>query len=274
MVKNKCIVVLCVGNFFQKHLVEVFPMLKKYSDKCNADLIVRDTPPDVHFKHNLLSQKLLIPELYKKYEHILMLDLDIFISDSCPNIFDEIIDNNIGFSAKEAQVHSNEYKYVCENVWGISSANQNQRNPYTGSIESHIKGINGGVMYVNSFMMADLFKQFYFNNSTVWSKDTVCMNNEEIPMRWIANNNNVFLPMNEKYNQLIIYYLPKDYKDVIETYKGIRGKIYRRTYKKIPKFVTNNIFGSRYKEAVSSAIDYSDGITHFAGGFPYPYFKL
>ena len=92
-------------------------------------------------------------------------------------------------------------------------------------------------------------------------------------MRWIANNNKVFLPMAKKYNYQILYHLAKDYKDVIEAYKGIRGKVYRRTFKKIPKFVSSNILGSRYKESISSAIDAGD-IIHFSGGFPYPYFKL
>ena len=273
MTKNKCIVVLCISSFFKRHLIEVYPMLKKYSDKCNADLIVHDTPPDPNFRHNLMSQKLLIPGLYKKYGHILMLDLDIFISDNCPNIFDDLIDDNVGFSAVENPINSNEYKYICEHVWGIPHTNHMQQNPYTGTINNKIKGINGGVMYFNSSLIADLLRQFYFDDSTKWCEDTAIMNNEETPVWWIADNNDMFLSMDKQYNYQMFYHLSNNYKDLIGTYKGFKGKLYRKASQKLPMFVTNNIFGPRYKESVSDAID-SSNIVHFAGGFPYPYFKL
>ena len=270
--RNKCIVVTCIGDFFKNHLTKVYPMLKGYSNKCNADLIIQDTPPDASFKHNLMSQRLLMPERYKQYEHLLMLDLDIFISDSCPNIFDDVIDSGVGFSAIENPINSSEYEYVCEHVWGVPKRH-NPKNPYTGAIDSQIKGINGGVMYVNNLLMKDLFHEFYFNNSTEWYKNTVIMNNEETPMLWLASANNMFSAADKKYNYQMLYHLAKDYKDVIKIYKGFRGKIYRKTYKKLPILAVNNIFGSRYKDSVSSAIDSND-IVHFAGGIPYPYFKL
>jgi len=246
-------------------------MLERYADKCDADLIVQDSPPDHTFKHSLMSQKLLIPALYKKYEHVLMLDLDIFITDTCPNIFDEFIDNNIGFSAVENPINSVEYSYICDRLW--KSTAEKFQNPYTGAIHSSVKGINGGVMYFNTKLIADLLRKFYFDDSTEWSQNTKKMNNEETPVWWIAKENELFSSMDMSFNFQMFFHLAKDYKDVIETYNGVIGRLHRKTSARLPSFITNNIFGSRYKDSVSTAIDCGN-IIHFSGGFPYPYFRM
>jgi len=128
-------------------------------------------------------------------------------------------------------------------------------------------------MYFNTKLMADRLRNFYFDDSTEWSRDPKRMNNEETPIWWIGFNNDMFMSMSKSFNFQMLWYLAKDYKDVIEIYKGFRGRFHRKTRERLPPFITNNIFGSRYRDAVTSAIG-CENIIHFAGSFPYPYFRI
>ena len=271
MLNTKCIVVLCLSKYYKLHLSKIYPMLEKYANKCNADLKVQDCQPDISNRHSLMCQKLLIPYIYKAYEHVLMLDLDILITDSCPDLFEDFVDSNIGFSAVENPINSTEYSYICDFLW--KTTKQDFQNPYTGELHSKVKGINGGVMYFDTKLMADLLHNFYFDESTHWSKNTQIMNNEETPMFWLASQNEMFSSMDKSYNFQMFFHLAKDFKDVLLTYRGFIGKLHRKTSQRQPAFITNNIFGSRYKDSISSAID-NGHIIHFAGGFPYPYYRI
>jgi hypothetical protein len=272
MKRNKCIVVLCCSKYYQNHLAKIHTMLKMYADKCNADLYIQKDPPDKSFKRNLMSQKLLIPKLYVRYEHVVMLDLDIFIPDTSNDIFDSVISDGVGFSAVTNPIMSEEFKYVCKNIWRKLPENSDQHNPYTGEVSIYNEGINGGVMYFKTSEMANLMFEFYNNNESEWSKNTVLMNNEETPYWWITKEKGIFFKMDKSYNYQMLYHLSGQYKDVIKTYLGIRGKLYRRTYQILPCFLVNNVLGKKYRESVFDAS--KNNIIHFAGNLPYPYFAL
>jgi len=62
------IVVLAIGAKYEKVLQETLPQLSAYAKRCNAHLEVCRSIPDPSMHGPLLTQKLLIPQLYKQYE--------------------------------------------------------------------------------------------------------------------------------------------------------------------------------------------------------------
>ena len=76
-----------------KEMCEVtHPYIINYAKKCDADFLVIEDSKDFHPHYRILQ----LYDMFDKYDSILMVDSDILITNSCPNIFEYVDDETVG----------------------------------------------------------------------------------------------------------------------------------------------------------------------------------
>ena len=75
------------------------PIFRHFAYKWNADFIALNRNPEIPMDNKdkrLFYRTFISPSLFYAYDRILILDSDIILSPSCPNIFEEVPSNKIG----------------------------------------------------------------------------------------------------------------------------------------------------------------------------------
>ena len=147
------IVLLAIGERYVKYFESVKTQFETYAKKCNAELVLCTEAPDPTFKRNILCQKMLLPEIYSRYDWIAFFDLDVLISDTAPSIFN-CIDQSKAFFAVTDPRGTEKFKNVVMNYWQLPHILEETHESYfvdRGFPKSSdaMKSINGGVFCAN-----------------------------------------------------------------------------------------------------------------------------
>jgi hypothetical protein len=259
------IVLMASGKKYLKDLAAVKPSFERYAKRCQAQLVICETPPDPTFKRNILCQKLLIPHLYKQYEWIAFCDIDILISKDAPSIFDHI-DETRAFSSVVDKRSSLKYINVVRELWEKPGILTETHESYFSSrgFPDHPfpKGsINGGVWLCKPARIAEEFRRFYFSDLVPDSP------HEEAPMAYLSQKNGLFYELDSRFNAQLIYDLFTPPRSLVT--KKIRG-LYFRGLKRLHKQThpASFMYPKAYKDLVSEALGRSYFL-HFSGGFPF-----
>ena len=168
--RNRCVFILCSGKYFEKHYSYVSSYFEKFADINNADLHIQKSPIDPLMRHNIMTQRLLLPKILINYEHILTIDIDIHIS-KMENFFDDIISYKADCAAVPMPVFEPVFDSLCKNLWGV-------RNLYIDKVKTDIvEHFNGGVIYFNTAKTANLLENYYYSKEIYDDKNLPGFNN-------------------------------------------------------------------------------------------------
>lgn len=259
------IVLIAIGDKYEKLLNSVLPMFESYAKKCGAALEVCRKFPDPSMSGHLFTQKLLLP---KQYQWLAFLDLDILISKYAPSIFD-YIQSDKGLGAI-IEARDEDYFLLANKRWFKQAPEQipspeqifSQRGfPPT---VTPLKTFNGGVILCQPALVGNLFADYYWE---ITKNPTGFLMSEELPMGYMTQTNDLFFELDPKFNQQMIYLLA-DKKTVIPFYlTRLQQKINKRLnrfFKCQEPFIFN-----QYAKVVEKALK-NNYIVHFSGNFPIP----
>jgi hypothetical protein len=262
--KMNAIVLMAIGDKYVRSLHAVKNSFMKYAAYCNADLVVCDTPPDPSFKRNILCQKMLLPDLYRQYDWIAFIDLDILISHHTPSIFD-YTDGRKAFSAVIDQRTSDKFKNVVTQFWKEPSILAETHESYFSDrgFPDHPfpkASINGGVWLCRPKLISEVFKAFYFS-------DFHSMPHEEAEMAYVAQKNNLFFEMDYRFNTQILYEL------FTPVQSPVVNEVKSRQFRRFMQYCTHSfplphMFPQAYEALVNRTLD-NCYFLHFSGGFPF-----
>lgn len=263
---KRAVCVMVIGDKYHKQFNRVKAGFESYARRCKAELFIIDKLPDPACKRSLLAQKLLIPTLTSGFELVLFMDIDMLISASAPDIF-ETLPADKSFGAVVDPIGSAEYL----RTWSLEKQTTETvtHNYFTERnfvlSEKLIGAINGGLFLFRPQAVASLFSDYYFSDHEQGSLSS----NEEAPMAYLTQTNNLFYNLDMRYNQQLIYKL-----------KGTdEGLEVLRKQKRFPKFIRRKYYkrtGSEvipalpYRRLVEKQLN-ENYFVHFAGGYPFDF---
>jgi hypothetical protein len=263
------IVLMAIGAKYEAILEATKGQFEKYAQKCGAQLEICRQPPDPTMQGHLLTQKMLIPKLYSQYEWIAFLDLDVVISKNAPSIFSQI-DNTKGFGAiieprnTQKFLKANQYWFnqSPQDIIPLEARYKNEGFKITPKL---VGTINGGVWLAKPSAIGDLFASFYQQQQ---GSNAGYAFYEEIPMAFIAQNNDLFFSLDEKFNDQLIYFSCESNARfnclVIKTQEKIN-----KLLRKLSPSKENYFFLPPYTSLIEKTLE-SSFILHFSGGYPIP----
>ena len=260
------IVLMAIGAKYEAILQETRDQFERYAEKCGAILEICRTPPDPSMQGHLLTQKMLIPKVYKQYEWIAFLDLDVVISKHAPSIFDNI-DNTKGFGAvldpigEKVFFKTNHYWFnrAPNNITSIDDRFINEGFEFN----PRIKGIiNGGIWVANPKIVGELFAEYYHEHENKLGFF------EEISMSFLTQDSELFFPLDRRFNDQLIYFSCKENARFNYLTIKLQKKINQVLNRVIPKRV-RYLFLQPYISLIEKTLD-SSFILHFSGGYPIP----
>jgi hypothetical protein len=258
------IVLMAIGDKYSRSLNAVRGMFLRYASSCNADLVVCDVPPDPSFKRNVLCQKMLLPDLYKQYDWIAFLDLDILISRHAPSIFD-FTDDRGAFSAVVDQRDSEKFENVVRGFWKQPAIlNETHKSYFSdrGFPDHPLRkaSVNGGVWLCKPSRISSLFRTFYFSEFGP-------MVHEEAMMAFVAQRANLFFELDYRFNTQLIFELFSSLQSpVLGEINGWRFRWFKRhCAENIP---LRHEYPRAYQALVNSTQE-NCYFLHFSSGFPY-----
>lgn len=258
------IVLMAIGDDYVASLYAVRDMFEKYASNCNAELLVCSIPPDPSFKRNILCQKMLLPDLYKHYEWMAFVDLDILISVHAPSIFD-CTQEEKAFLAVVDPRRSEKFENVVKEYWRMPSILSETHDSYFSDrgFPDHPfpkASINGGVWLCRPRAIGDLFKSFYYS-------DFPSMIHEEAMMAHVAQKANLFGELDPRFNTHIlseIFTPPGSPVQKVVTSRRFTQFKERNCYE-TPR---QDMFPGEYQALVEKVLN-ECYFLHFSGGFPF-----
>lgn len=254
---------MVVGEKYQKQYQKFKSFFADYADKCDADLVIFNEPLDKGFYRPLLSQKLLVPSQLLNYEMGVFLDLDILISEDAPSIFDFLPDNK-SFGAILDQRGSRKFNETWKHIPRIleeTTADYFTERNFKDS-EKLQGSINGGVFVFRPKDVANIFSEYYYSKHNQGGLNSF----EETPMAYITQINDLFEPIDIKFNTQVLYELKgtESGKSVIYNELKIPNFVRKFYYKK-----TGYVFFPtlKYKKMIGEILKKSYFV-HFAGNYP------
>lgn len=260
---KKAVVLLAVGEKYEKLLSCNISQFKNYAEKHNADLVVIKQKPDSTNKRSFFYQKLLLPDQLKEYDTCVFFDIDILINPDCPSLFD-ILPDDKGFAAVYSPRGSDKFKAFYSNRPEILSetpetyfSNRNFPPPYNNLTGN----INGGVFVFKPKLIAEAFKNYYFSDHSQGEKEAF----EEAPMAYITQSLGLFFPLDEKFNTQFFYelYTPEG-KNILKIKKNLFYKIINEIFIRIFKLPPDILIFKKLR-TFSNQILKKVYILHFSG---------
>lgn len=260
---KKAVVLLAVGEKYEKLLSTNISQFKSYAVKYNAELVIINQKPDSSNKRSFFYQKLLLPDLLKQYDVCVFFDIDILINPDCPSLFDLLLENK-GFGAVYSPRESDKFKAFYSNRPEILSettetyfSNRNFPSPYNNLTGN----INGGVFVFRPRLIAEAFKNYYFSDHSQGEKEAF----EEAPMAYISQSLGLFYPLDEKFNTQFFYelYTPEG-KNILKIKKNLFYKIINEILIRIFKLPPDIIIFRKLRN-FSKLILNKVYILHFSG---------
>ena len=73
------------------------PSIKSYANKCEADLLILDKEPPVMTEDNRPHYRIVhVYDILDEYDRVILLDTDMLVKKSCPNLFEVVPENKVG----------------------------------------------------------------------------------------------------------------------------------------------------------------------------------
>lgn len=275
---KKAIILQISGDKYISQFETSKKMFENYASLTKSDLIIHKGLFDKANKRSFFAQRMLIPTIYKEYDQILCMDLDILISKYSKNIFEEC-NNKYGFAAIPIPRGKKKWVNTVINHYKINEILKETNEKYfemrgydvDGISTEKLKTINGGVLLFQPKIIGSLFEENYFsdffeNQKNNESNRRLNQNTDEAFMTYLAIKNNIFLSLSIKYNSLILYNL-NDYEKIGFNYH--KNKIFKFILRfqhriNFPRF----IYPIEYQNFVRQQLE-NNYFVHFAGGFPY-----
>jgi hypothetical protein len=207
--ESRALLVTAIGEKYRRLLRYKYKEIHAYAQKCNARLIVQDKPLDPTNRRSLFSQRLLIPTSYPEYDIIALFDMDIHISRSTPDIF-ETMDCASGLAAVLDQRGSESFRRTWRDFPRILSETSESYFSSRGfPVVQDIQGsVNGGILLFRPHVIGSLFSDYYWSDHT---QNSVGDGNEEAPLAYISQTNDIFQALDDRYNRQFIYSWNVDY---------------------------------------------------------------
>ncbi len=258
------IVLMAIGSRYEKTLHAVRDMFSEYAQHCHADLVVCENPPDPKFKRNLLCQKMLLPDLFRKYDWIAFMDLDILIARDAPSIF-SYVEPHRAFSAVVDRRDSQKFQRVVTELWKMPSILQETHQSYFSNrgFQDHAfpkASVNGGVWLCKTSELAGALKEFYFSEFPT-------MIHEEAMMAYVAQGADQFFEMDYRFNTQMIYELfAKPQSPALSEVSTTRFGALKRFC--IDHFPQPGMYPPHYRELADKML-HECYFLHFSSGFPF-----
>ncbi|MCF6442840.1 hypothetical protein L1077_25790 [Pseudoalteromonas luteoviolacea] len=89
---NYAVVTVNIGNTYAKMASLTLPYIKSYANKIGADFIEITEPmsSDINNEYSAYWAKFQIRDLLDRYERLILLDLDVFVTPGCENLFEVV----------------------------------------------------------------------------------------------------------------------------------------------------------------------------------------
>ena len=262
------IVLLVIGSKYEQILEANRFQFEAYAKRCNATLEICRELPDPSMQGHLFTQKLLLPKKYEQYEWIAMLDLDVVISNSAPSIL-EIADASKGLGA--ILDPRGEDKFLYTNAHWFGHANPEtlttQRYFSDRGFEWNDKlmgSVNAGVWLAQPRLVADLLAKFYWDKTQFPEYFSMF---EEAPMAYLTQIHDLFFPVDERFNQQLIYLIADQKPSFNTKVAKVQRWINKQLHKLFPGM--SYVFLLPYIHLVEEGLK-NNYILHFSGNFPIP----
>jgi len=264
--KERCIVVIANGKKYETQLDLVKDRFLAYAKKCNADFKVLKALPEFlaqNTQRDAYSWKLLIPYLYQEYTEVLFLDLDLYISDNCPDLF-EMMPENIGFMARLSDRGSKKYKRAwAEYPRVLSETVQNyfENNGFPFS-ERCLGDINGGVLLFRPSLVAQMYKNYWESGNNT----SALYGGDEPALAFLAMDKILFKPLHEKFNYEVIYAVSRP--DHWISYRIWKSVFLKKAFSKIGRITGFDFYRTSIYCFLKKMVKKQEAyIVHFSGGF-------
>lgn len=149
----KLLMATCSDDNVKEYSRYTIPIFKMYAHRWNADFKILD---DLSYKENGMCKyrTLIFYDLFKIYDKIFYLDSDIVINKNCPDVFDIVPLDTIGFVLEDKGSRSQERRRRIAKIKQRFGGNESWTKDY----------LNGGI-YVVSRMHQDIFTKI---NDMLW----------------------------------------------------------------------------------------------------------
>ena len=266
MNSSRVLVVIAIGKRYEKLLLKKLKMFRDYAKKCNAEFQVIKTPLDTTFHRPIYFQKMLIASAFSTYEEVLFLDLDITITKSCPDIF-AFFRNDKGFGAVLDPRGTEKFKLTwSDNETVLAETTDSYFTRRNFEANKKLQGsINGGVMIFRPQLIGELFSNYYFSQHDD-GQESAFRNNEEPPMAYISQTQDLFEALDYRFNTQVIYELRGTPQGRVLWEKHHKKPA---LIKKLQKLLTGSYFleNNDYRDLVLKIAD-SAWIIHFSDHLP------
>ena len=268
---------MAIGDLYLRILEDVRAQFEAYAEKCRADLFVVLQPIDETFHRGLMAQKMLIPDLFLNYDWVMFCDLDVFINEESPSIFDEI-PNNKFFGAVLDPRGSPQFINIVKKYWGYPEILEETHRSYftdRGFVphEGIVGSINGGVFVCSPQKCAPILKSCYLSDFEENARAGGCIRerspsaNEESLMAYAMQTADLFFPLNPKFNAQFAYEV---YKEVEPSdVNSFRGWYFRILYRLDRFFAVPYLMYPMQIKKIFNRIRKQNYVVHFAGRIPF-----
>lgn len=265
---RNAIVVMAVGDRHRDIFQRLETRLAHYASRCEADLLVCTEPPDPGFHRGLLTQKLLLPYQYRRYDWLAYLDLDVLISPVAPSLFHHAVDG-MALGAVPDPRGTARFRNVALQYWKRpdllaethASYFSDRGYPWHAGMP---RSINGGVWLCRPALIAAPLRDMYHSD---FQEPEGRETHEEGMLAFVAQSRDLYFPLPETFNTQVLY-------AIFETRDAVLKAIARAGGFKLINRMDGIPFASRlrypraYVRLVQRLLE-SNHIVHFAGRFPY-----
>jgi hypothetical protein len=259
-----------IGDKYERMYRPFRRQFEAYAAKCGAEPVVIREPLDRERRHGLFTQRLLIPAMFKRFDEIAHLDIDMLIPRNAGNIFSSMPAAK-AFGAALSPRGTPAYK----EAWDHAPFTTQTHAEYFESKElrsgNPLFQINGGALVFRTIQTADLFASWYFDAERYAGKTEYYYSNEEYPMAFLSQDRGIFYELAPCYNRQLIYAL-------CENEEGLRARrevraFSNRARRRIGRALGMQQIGRlgmrRYVDCVEELLR-AGNMVHFSASYPIP----
>jgi hypothetical protein len=269
---KRSVVLVCTvfGKRYRRMYEAVRSQMEAYATKCKSDLELIQEPLDRDNTHNYLTQRLLIPSRFSRYEIVAHVDIDVLISRGLPSIF-ESLPPRAGFSATVDPRATRAY----DEAWGHAGFTKLTHRQYFEEkgwqADDSLVSINGGVLVFRPPMVAELFETWYRDSSHFKGHPDSYFQCEEGILAYISQKHRLFSPLPVQFNRQVHYALHETSAGLsaLARYRSFAHRGTRKLLRSVGAPSNHIGFGREYRIFVEELLGQGN-LVHFAGNYPVP----
>lgn len=203
---SRALLCTVVGEKYEAMYRNVRRQFEAYAERCSAELIVIRGPLDDHGLHSLMTQRLLIPSRFERFDLAAHLDIDVLIPAEAADIFSSL-PADAAFGAVVDPRGTQSYSLA----WNQADfTSQTHAEYYAGKdlrSERPLYSINGGALLFRTAMTGRLFSNWYHDRQRYAGKPDSYYHNEEDPAAFLTQSQGTFFSLPPRFNRQLIYAL-------------------------------------------------------------------